>query len=152
MNIGNKKNGIVGRRNGPSHHYPNHTDHTHDGNGAYERRRGTAIVDLPEGILVTQQGHAKFLLPGGGARPGESRLQAAVRELKEETGLDAFATLFLFQYQRSKVFLVKTTGIPQHHHEISHIDYYTKGSTIPLSVSTQKIIDQYLNLKERRIP
>jgi hypothetical protein len=127
-----------------------HTEHIHDGDGAYERRRGTAIVDSPDGMLVVQQGHAKFLLSGGGARRNESRNSAAIRELKEETGLSAYDTKFLFQHQQSKVFLVKSKGIPQPHNEISQIAYYKKDSTIPLSYNTKLIIERYWNMTESK--
>jgi 8-oxo-dGTP diphosphatase len=53
----------------------------------WHRRRGTAIVETKKGILVVS-GHGKvFMLPGGAANHKESRLQAAIRELQEETGL-----------------------------------------------------------------
>jgi hypothetical protein len=126
--------------------YKHKHEHGCHGPGAYQRRRGTAIVDTPQGIIVVQQGHAKFLLPGGGARHGESRLQAAIRELREETGLFAENTQFLFQHQCSKVFLVKSNGIPKADNEISHIEYYKKDSTIQLSFNTKLIIERYWNM------
>jgi len=52
-----------------------------------KRRRGTAIVDTSRGILVVSHGNRTFYLPGGGAEKGESQKNAAIRELKEETGL-----------------------------------------------------------------
>lgn len=36
------------------------------------RRRGTAIVDTPKGILVVSNDCTHFLLPGGDARRDES--------------------------------------------------------------------------------
>jgi 8-oxo-dGTP diphosphatase len=124
--------------------------HEHHGHGAYERRRGTAIVDTPKGILVVRQGHARFLLPGGGARNNESRYSATIRELREETGLVAQETWFLFEHQMSKVFLVETTGTPTPKHEISQIAYYTKGSNIPLSSNTKLIIERYWNMTKTK--
>jgi 8-oxo-dGTP diphosphatase len=53
------------------------------------RRRGTAIVETPIGILVVAGRRKLYILPGGGANIGESRTKAAVRELKEETGITA---------------------------------------------------------------
>lgn len=48
------------------------------------RRRGTAIVETTEGILVTSGHKRVFILPGGEANKDESRMQAAIRELREE--------------------------------------------------------------------
>ena len=62
------------------------------------RRRGTAIVQTPKGILVVAGKRKMFLLPGGGAHPTESRQRAAIRELEEETGLQATSCKYLFPY------------------------------------------------------
>ncbi len=62
------------------------------------RRRGTAIVETPIGILVVAGRRKLYILPGGGANIGESRTKAAVRELKEETGLIATKVRFLFSH------------------------------------------------------
>ena len=48
------------------------------------RRRGTVIVETKKGILLTADENKLFVTPGGGARKNESRMQAAIRELKEE--------------------------------------------------------------------
>jgi 8-oxo-dGTP pyrophosphatase MutT (NUDIX family) len=50
---------------------------------------GVIIVDDQERILLEQRyDNGMWGLPGGGIEPGESVLEAALREVKEETGLD----------------------------------------------------------------
>jgi len=113
---------------------------------AYQRRRGTAIVDTKDGILVVAQGNI-FLLPGGAAYSNELQIQAAIRELKEETGIYPIEVKYLFRYLNSKIFFMKTKGIPKPCSEIKKIDYYYPGKKIPLSFNTKKIIDQYYFMK-----
>src|SRR5579862_9780637 len=62
------------------------------------RRRGTAIVDTDRGILLVSDRGRLYLLPGGGAKKDESRMDAAQRGLKEETGLTAKSCRFLFSF------------------------------------------------------
>jgi 8-oxo-dGTP diphosphatase len=123
----------------------------------HQRRRGTAIVDTPKGILVAGGKRRIFLLPGGGAAKWESRRKAAIRELREETGLIATDSKYLFSIEGSihkdyrgghfkdhhKVFLIKATGTPRPRHEVKHIAYYTAESNIRLSKTTKSIIDKY---------
>ena len=46
------------------------------------RRKGVALVETEKGILmVREKGHRNFSLPGGGTNKGESRKDAAMREL-----------------------------------------------------------------------
>ena len=110
------------------------------------RRRGTAIVDTPDGILVVSRDNRTFFLPGGGAEDGESRRDAAVRELKEETGLHVTDCHFLFEYPSyvndHKVYLMETTGIAEPDNEIRYIDFFD-GSNLKLSNSSWEIIELY---------
>lgn len=120
------------------------------------RRRGTAVVDTPHGILVVSLGGGSFLLPGGGARRHESRQDAVIRELREETGLKAVDIALLFEFtgrihkgarggffrNAHKVFLVTATGVAKPTREVKRVAYYD-GSGPSLSYSAQKIIEKY---------
>jgi 8-oxo-dGTP diphosphatase len=113
---------------------------------AFKRRRGTAIVDTPRGILVVSHNNRTFYLPGGGAEKGESRKNAAIRELKEETNLESIGCRFLFEYEsltnNHKVFLIETTGVAKPSSEIRYIDYFN-GSNLKVSNATWEILERY---------
>jgi 8-oxo-dGTP diphosphatase len=119
------------------------------------RRRGTAIVDTANGIIVASGRKRLFLLPGGGANKGESREKATIRELKEETGMKAISCKYLFEYNEPddgrkiqnlhKVFLIKAIGEPKpNHHDVKHIAYWKPESDIKVSRTTKLIIDRYI--------
>jgi len=128
----------------------------------YRQRRGTAIVETKKGILVASGRKKIFLLPGGGAKRFESRRKAAIRELKEETGLRAHSSKFLFRHlgvihksirgghfqDHHKVFLIKASGTPRPRHEIKYVAWYKPGSKVRLSKTTQEIIEKYYEMKE----
>jgi 8-oxo-dGTP diphosphatase len=130
-----------------------------------KRIRGTAIVDTPEGVLLVSTNGDRFSLPGGGAEKQEKGEAAAIRELKEETGLKAISAQYLFSHvgkirKRSsglfrnhhEVFLIQAKGMPQPREEIKAI-IFCQFSEIPLenriniSESAQHIIKKYWALK-----
>ena len=111
-----------------------------------KRRRGTAIVDTPEGILVVSRDNRTFCLPGGGAELGESRRDAEIGELKEETNLLAVDCCILFEYtsfvNSHKVFLMETSGVARPENEIRYLSYFD-GSNLKVSNTTWEIIELY---------
>lgn len=128
-----------------------------------KRRRGTAIVETRKGILVTAGKSKVFLLPGGGANRGESRVKAAMRELREETGLRPYYATYLFSHKgrmskshghgyfqdHHTVCLVKAHGTPRPQREIQHVDFYKPGSIVHISGVTREIIQKYYRYKKR---
>ncbi len=118
------------------------------------RRRGTAIVDSDHGILLVSNSSRLYLLPGGGAKKSEDRMDAAIRELKSETGLDTKSCRFLFSFDEPedkklrnlhKVYLIEAEGeISQATKEKKHIEYWHEGSKLNLSNSSRLIIERYM--------
>jgi len=121
------------------------------------RQRGTAVVDTPKGILVVSLDGNVFTLPGGGAKPKEGRREAAIRELMEETGMEAVGMTRLFEFMGGvhegprggefrnahEVFLVTATGVPKPGQEVKKVAYFD-GSGPSLTPSATKIIMKYL--------
>jgi len=116
---------------------------------AYDQRRGSALVETEKGILLASSTGRYFRLPGGKPKKGESSIQAAIREFREETGLRAYDVRYLFTYSQSKVFLIRAKGTPRPMSEIHHLAYYPTGSDIRVSENTRRIIWRYHELHQR---
>jgi 8-oxo-dGTP diphosphatase len=125
------------------------------------RRRGTALVVNENNEILLVSGRSKvFMLPGGGANKGETRFQAAIRELQEETGLKAYYAEVLFKFESKDthkayggyyfqdshtVVLIKATGKPKPRSDAKYAVWYNKDSDIKLTKSTIEILDKYYN-------
>lgn len=114
-----------------------------------KRQRGTAIVETDLGIVLTQIQKSLFLLPGGKSEKNEIGIITAIRELKEETDLDAQSAIFLFDHESQhyyhKVFYIKASGNPTPSNEITKISYFNQEIKDQISYSSQKIIDRFLH-------
>ena len=79
------------------------------------RDRATLVVVRNGLILLARDaGQGHFNMPGGGIEDGETPEEAAVRELREETGMAATTTTSLFTWDsavaRHHVFRVEAEG------------------------------------------
>ena len=53
------------------------------------KRRATVICERDGQVLLVARARGRWAFPGGRVKPSEELTDAAVRELREETGLDA---------------------------------------------------------------
>ena len=67
------------------------------------KRRATVIYRRDEEILFVRKRNAKWNLPGGRVEQGETPLQAALREMAEETGLTFDQLSYVSKYEDSRV-------------------------------------------------
>jgi 8-oxo-dGTP diphosphatase len=67
------------------------------------KQRATVIYRRDEQILFVRKRNAKWNLPGGRVELDETPLQAALREMVEETGLNFAQLAYLAEYQEDKV-------------------------------------------------
>lgn len=117
-------------------------------------RRGTAIVENNQGILLVAGKNKEFMLPGGQARSRETRSQTAMRELREETGLKSQYATPLFEYQGKynahTVIKVKSYGKLRPRNEIKYVAWYNDKvqDNIKIAHSSQEIIKKYLEWKK----
>ena len=128
----------------------------------FTRLRGTAIVEMPEGILLVQEKNGLYGLPGGGIEGKEVMSIGTLRELREETGIKGKNAEFLFEYNdptkkraweggmyNNDFFVYRVAdfeGVPKAKNEVSGIDYYNPGSNLPLTQATRTILNKYYHV------
>jgi 8-oxo-dGTP diphosphatase len=66
-----------------------------------KRQRAAVIILAADRVLLIhrfKQGREYYIIPGGGVEPGETVEQAALREIREETGLEIKLDRKLWEY------------------------------------------------------
>ena len=110
------------------------------------RERATVAVVKDGRALVVRQSDPKFMMPGGGVEPGESPREAAVRELWEETGLEAANVEPLFVWEsaifRHHVFRIETEGEVRIGHEISEFGWWDAKCDLPVYGHVEVVMER----------
>jgi len=120
----------------------------------------TIIIDNDRALLLKRSPNKKYSpgvwgLPGGVVEKGEGDKQAAIRETKEETGLDVilendYFYEYIYEGENFSIFVFKTdkyTGdiiLSEEHTEYKWVDKKTYEE-MKLSQSTLPILDNYFN-------
>lgn len=112
------------------------------------KERSTVVCMQHDKILLVTRGRSHWSLPGGTIRRAESPIEAARRELIEETTLDVEGFRFLFEFgglaKRHHVFLVDLAGdmAPTASNEIARCRWIRpkQVSNVVTSVPTREIV------------
>ncbi|MGZ6275211.1 MAG: NUDIX domain-containing protein [Syntrophales bacterium] len=120
------------------------------------------IIELDgRGILLVSRKNYPFgwAIPGGFVDYGESLEDAAVREAKEETGLDIKLIGQFHTYSRpdrdprhhsiSTVYIAKASGVPHAADDAKEIGIFTKDTLPgPIAFDHREILEDYFSFKE----
>ncbi len=113
------------------------------------------IIETQGGIVLIKRKNPPlgWALPGGFVDYGESLEQAAVREAREETGLDVKLVEQLHTYSDPKrdsrqhtistVFIATATGEPKGGDDAAEAQVFTRNTLPPLVFDHAEIIDDY---------
>lgn len=119
-----------------------------------KRQRATVIVEINQRILLVENRGGLLLLPGGGIQADESGLQAAARELAEETGLDAESLLFVFSHESPSnchsVFWAAASGTPLAGDDaiaLHAFDQDNPSLVCRMSTASRQIIERFLEIR-----
>jgi 8-oxo-dGTP diphosphatase len=121
------------------------------------KARATIICSRDGKVLLVARARSRWSLPGGTIKRSESPLDAARRELEEETSLVGTDVTYLFQFgglsKRHLVFFVDLPqdASPEPRNEISRCRWFspTKISTLVTSIPTREIVALFLKHENR---
>ncbi|SDZ28560.1 NUDIX hydrolase [Pseudomonas sp. NFIX28] len=116
------------------------------------KSRATVICAQGGQILFVRKDRSKWVLPGGKVEPGEAPVDAAIRELREETGLDASEPLYILEFEagnvRHHVFEVSVVnaGAARPQNEIAAVGWHAYGAARELdaTAATKSIVNSFL--------
>lgn len=109
--------------------------------------RGFVLNENDEILMAKESTDAKWTIPGGWADIGDTPSEAVLKEIKEETGLEAKIVRLLAIYDKrchphppqpfyvyKLIFLCKTTsGVMKHGFDMQGVDYFPLNDLPPLS-------------------
>lgn len=120
-----------------------------------KRQRATVIVEIDTRILLVENRGGLLLLPGGGIHSDESRLQAAARELVEETRLVAESLLCLFRHESPShchtVFWAAASGTAIAGDDATALHLFAADDhplSERMSAASRQIIERFLAMRE----
>ncbi|MGV8080471.1 MAG: NUDIX domain-containing protein [Syntrophales bacterium] len=117
------------------------------------------IIEVDGGIVLISRKNPPlgWALPGGFVDYGESLEEAAVREAREETGLDVTLLRQFHTYSRpdrdprqhtiTTVFLGRASGKPKAGDDAGEIGVYTRDTLPPLAFDHGEILADYFKSK-----
>ena len=115
------------------------------------------IIELEQGIVLIERRNppSGWALPGGFIDYGESYEQAAVREAKEETGLDVSLVRQFHTYSEpdrderqhtaSTVFIAKAAGMPKGSDDALRAQIFNRDNLPVLAFDHARILADYFN-------
>jgi ADP-ribose pyrophosphatase YjhB (NUDIX family) len=120
-------------------------------------RRATAIIELPDGVLMTASAGGRFSLPGGVSQRGELRSQALLRQVRDQTGLRINSMLYLYdhitQHNAHKVYLCIAQGQPRMQEGGARMTLITSpDSEMDVHVESRAILRRYAKLRGEEGP